>query len=248
MWLLGSFSKGINMPKCHKCHSPIKTPTSFCLYCNTKNAIASGVFNGKNNIHVIFIGVQGNEVLSFKKYDDTPLITYFDLIAEKMHERRIEEVYLGGNNDESIDVASHYLKNSLFPFKIYLTNTLDKDEFFETVDKHVRIKKSLKKVDIKVENKIHGSHSTIIGGREGIKLVYKLASSEYVKKIVPGVIENKGTVSGGVRLKVTRCDDKGNVKALLINGATVQKLHVITTASNKEEGGEVLKILRGLLN
>jgi len=111
----------------------------------------------------------------------------------------------------------------------------------------VRIKKSLKKVNTKAEKKVHGSHSTIIGGREGMKLVYKLASSEYVKKIVPGVIENKGTVSGGIRLKVTRSDEKGNIKALLIDGATVQKLHVITTASNKEEGEEILKILRSLI-
>ncbi|RLI75125.1 metal-binding protein [Archaeoglobales archaeon] len=235
------------MSKCYKCHSTIKTPTSFCLNCDTKNAIASGIFNGISRIDVIFIGMQDNETFSLKKYDDTSLTTYFDLIAEKLYDRRIEEIYLGGANDELIEEVSYHLKNSLSPFKIYLTNVFGKDEFFKIIDKHVRIKKSLKKVNIKVEKKIYGSHSTIIGGREGLKLIYKLASSEYIKKVVPGVIENKGTVSGGVRLKVTRSDEKGNVRALLINGATVQKLHVITTASNKEEGEEILKILKSLI-
>lgn len=152
------------MPKCYKCHSTIKTPTSFCLNCNTKNAIASGVFNNRNKIGVIFVGIQDNEILSLKKYDGTPLITYFDLIAEKLYDGRIEEVYLSGNDDELIEEALHYLKNSLFPFKIYLTNVFEEDEFFNTIDKHVRIKRFLKKVNTKAEKKVHGSHSTIIGG------------------------------------------------------------------------------------
>ncbi len=236
------------MFKCYKCKSTIDTPTSFCLNCNTKNAIAAGVFSDTNKLYAIFIGIYRNETVSLKRYADTPSHVYFDLIAEKLHNKRIEDVYVGGSNDELVDEALNYLKNSLYPFKIYVTNIFEKNEFFEAIDRHVRLTKSLKKVKIKSEDKIHGRHSTIIGGREGLKLVYKLASSEYVKKIVPGVIENKGTVSGGVRIKVTRCDEKGNIKALLIDGATVQKLHIITTASNKEEGEEILKILKGMLN
>ena len=235
------------MHRCYKCYSKIKTPTSFCLNCNTKNAIAAGIFNDIQKIDVIFIGVKENELLPIKKYEGTSLSTYFDLIAEKLHDRRIEEIYISGCDDEMIEQALNYLRNSLYPFNIYLTNIFDEKEFFNKVEKHVKVKKSLKKVNVKADKKIHGSHSTIIGGRDGAKLVYKLASSEYVKKVIPGVIENKGTVSGGVRLKVTRSDEKGNIKALLIDGATVQKLHVITTASSKEEGDEILKILKSMV-
>ena len=122
----------------------------------------------------------------------------------------------------------------------------NEQEFFFELEKFVRIKSKLKTVNIPPEKKIQGSHSTIIGEREGYTLILRLATSPYVKKIVPGVIENKGTASGGVRLKLTRCDEKGNIKALLINGAAVQQLHIITTASNKEEGEQILKMLKAL--
>ena len=75
----------------------------------------------------------------------------------------------------------------------------------------------------------------------------RLASSPYVKKIVPGVIENAGVGGGGVRLKLTRCDARGNIRALLIDGASVQQVYIITTAGSREQGEEILKELRGLV-
>ena len=101
--------------------------------------------------------------------------------------------------------------------------------------------------EIDPKHKIRGSHSTIIGGSEGKDLLSKLAGSPYVKKIIPGVIENKGTSKGSVRLKITRCDRNGNVRALLIHGGTVQQVYIITNAKNREEGEILVEKLRSLL-
>jgi hypothetical protein len=147
-----------------------------------------------------------------------------------------------------IDEACEHIRNFLFPFRVIQTDEFDSEsDFFHELERFVKTKSSLKVITFPPEKKIHGSHSTIIGGREGYSLVLKLASSPYVKKVIPGVIENKNTKGGGVKLKMTRCDDRGNVRALLIDGATVQQLHVITTASSKEEGEEILKILKAII-
>ena len=106
---------------------------------------------------------------------------------------------------------------------------------------------TIPKSDIDPKRKIKGSHSTIIGGRDGRELLNRIAESEYVKKIIPGVIENKGTSKGSVRLKMTRCDRNGNIRALLIHGGTVQQIYVITTARSEKEGEVVIERLRDLL-
>ena len=103
------------------------------------------------------------------------------------------------------------------------------------------------KSDIEPKRKIRGSHSTIIGGRVGRELLMKLAESEHVKKIIPGVIENRGMTKGSVRLKITRCDGRGNVRALLIHGGSVQQIYVITTAPSQEEGEVLMEKLRTLI-
>ncbi len=111
----------------------------------------------------------------------------------------------------------------------------------------VNREETIPKSDIDPKRKIRGSHSTIIGGRDGRELLNRIAESEYVKKIIPGVIENKGTSKGSVRVKLTRCDRNGNIRALLIHGGTVQQIYVITTARSEKEGEVVIERLRALL-
>jgi len=115
----------------------------------------------------------------------------------------------------------------------------------ESID--VNREETIPKSDIDPKRKIKGSHSTIIGGRDGRELLKRVAESEYVKKIIPGVIENKGTSKGSVRLKMTRCDRNGNIRALLIHGGTVQQIYVITTARSEKEGEKIIKRLASLL-
>ncbi len=230
------------------CGSELKSATGYCLNCGARNALACGLYNSDSKLYIFFVGRFKNEVISLKKYPEEPsLRNLFEISAEKIYERRVEDVYVSGNCSEKIEEVFYWLKDFLYPFNLMRTDVFScEKDFFSELERFVRIKSKLKTVELPPEKKIQGSHSTIIGERDGYSLVLKLASSPYVKKVVPGVIENKGTASGGVRLKLTRCDEKGNIRALLIDGAAVQQLYVITTASNKEEGEQILKTLKTL--
>ncbi len=231
-----------------QCGFELKSPTYFCPNCGKKHAIACGIFPADEKVYVLVIGDIGDEVLTFKRYDEEESIkNLYELIAEKLYDRRVDEIVISGKSEELRSEAFEYLRDFIYPFKLTMTDIFDESsEFFSKLQKFAKVKRNIKTVDTRPEDKIHGAHSTIIGGREGYSLILKIARSPYVKKIVPGVIESSGVAAGGgVRLKMTRCDDKGNIKALLIDGATVQQIHVITTASNKEEGEIILKILKG---
>ncbi len=197
-------------------------------------------------MHAIVIGKYGNEFLALSRYDEGVSVrNLYEVLAEKLYEKRVEEIVISGERAELLEEAFESLRDFLYPFHISITDLFETpQEFFKKYEVAVRTRKKLVKVDTRPEDKIQGSHSTIVGGRDGYILILQLAKSPYVKKVVPGVIEGNATsAGGGVRLKLTRCDERGNLRALLIDGATVQQVHVITTASSREEGEEILKIL-----
>lgn len=93
-----------------------------------------------------------------------------------------------------------------------------------------------------------GRHKTVVGGREGLEIVGKLLSHEKVKKVIFGRIETKGSRTGhGLRFKITRIDERGNLKAILSYGSSNQDIHIITTASSREEGERIARELIDLL-
>lgn len=229
-----------------ECGNLLSSPAQFCPFCNRSNALGCGIYVSERKVHAIVIGKHGNEFLTLSRYnEDLSIRNLYEVLAEKVYERRVEEIVISGERDELLDEAFHFLRDFLYPFHISITDPFDDpQEFFRRYERAVRTRKRLVKVNTRPEDKIQGSHSTIVGGREGYILILQLAKSPYVKKVVPGVIEgNATTAGGGVRLKLTRCDERGNLRALLIDGATVQQIHVITTASSREEGEEILKIL-----
>ncbi len=238
--------------RCRRCHAELMYKTAYCLNCGYRNALGCGVYAREDKICLFFIGEDIVETISFKLYEEEKsVINMFELIAERIHERRVDETYISGSNHDLIESTFEMVKRySLSPLRIFKTDVFeDSGEFLKSLTDYLRTKRELKRVYMRPEKKIHGSHSTIIGGKIGLKFIEKIARSEFVKKIVPGVIEAKGTASGGgVRFKLTRCDERGNIRALLINGATVQEIHIITTARNKEEGEIVLKILKGFID
>jgi hypothetical protein len=229
-----------------ECGFKLEKPTHFCLNCSKRHALGCGVYTSSSRLFLFFVGDSENELISFRKYEDEVSIrNMYEIAAEKIYERRIDEIVISGDNEDGIEEAASYFRNFLYPFSIARSDVFSSEsEFFSKLENYLRIQRSLRKVEVSPGKKIHGSHSTIIGGREGHSLLIKLASSPYIKKIVPGVIENKGVSTGGVRIKLTRTDDRGNIKALLINGATVQQIHIITTASQKEEGDMILTMLK----
>jgi len=239
--------------KCPRCGSEMHI-SGYCPYCGYSPVAAAIYFADK--VYLTFIFLDGRETnLSFKKYDDfshEPELSgvsernLFERVAEEIHFRRVPKVFVSAINEaERSRCAEMLRKFALSPVELILTDVFQKpSEFVSKVKSHVLAVDKLGKVDINPEDKIAGAHSTIIGGREGIKLLLSLASSPYVKKIVPGIIENTGISGGGVRLKLTRCDERGNIRALLIDGASVQQIYVITTAADRDQGEEVLKELK----
>jgi len=128
---------------------------------------------------------------------------------------------------------------------------LHRAELEEVVD-HVKAELEasdrLPTVDEPPERKLGGSHSTIIGGRRGKELILRVASIPYIKRVIPGRIGAKGTRGGGgVRLKVTRSDEHGNLKLLLSEGAATQEIFLVTTARNAREGNLVARLVERVI-
>ncbi|MEM0215704.1 MAG: DUF2103 domain-containing protein, partial [Archaeoglobaceae archaeon] len=92
-----------------------------------------------------------------------------------------------------------------------------------------------------------GRHKTVIGDREGLKLIGEILSHSAVKRVIFGRIENKGARTGhGLRFKITRVDERGNIRAILSYGSSNQEIHIITTAKDREEGLKIAKELSEL--
>lgn len=234
--------------KCRTCFSDLGEDYDFCLRCGSKNLTSAGLHAGKR-ISLILIGEDGKSVLTFREYDDwESRRNLYEVIWEKLHRKRADEIVVSGDDSERVREADRMLRlTSIYSTKILVSEPMELNEFADRLERFVRVKGEIARVNIPAGEKIGGAHSTVIGGREGREFIMRLASSEFVKKIIPGVIENKGTATGSVRLKLTRCDDKGNIRGLLIHGGAVQQVHIITTAKNREEGEVVMRTLRSLL-
>jgi len=230
-----------------ECGAELRSPTSYCLACGRVHALACGIYVGEK-VYLVAIG-KVVETLSFDIYDEEESIrNLFEILAERIHERRVEEVYVSGEDESKIKFGFENIRRfALSDLRVYATQPLSLDEFISKLREFVMKKEELRKVDIPPEEKIQGSHTTVIGGRLGKEYLYRVACCEYVKKIVPGVITGGGSsLGGGVRFKVTRCDEKGNIRALLIDGSSVQEIYIITTAKNKEQGEVILKMLKSV--
>ncbi|WP_292462587.1 DUF2103 domain-containing protein [Methanolobus sp.] len=101
----------------------------------------------------------------------------------------------------------------------------------------------------KPKSKLGGSHTTIIGERQGKKLVALISRHPEIKKIIPSVITVKGKApSGGVITgKVQRPDERGNLRMLISCGTSFQELRIVTTVGNLLEGERIMGELNAML-
>ncbi|WP_094227962.1 DUF2103 domain-containing protein [Methanolobus psychrotolerans] len=101
----------------------------------------------------------------------------------------------------------------------------------------------------KSKSKIGGSHTTIIGGRNGKKIVSVLSQHPKVKKVIPSVItvKGKGNSGGMLTARVLRPDDRGNLRLLISHGTSFQELRIITTVGSFAEGKSIMEELNLLL-
>ena len=102
----------------------------------------------------------------------------------------------------------------------------------------------------KLKNKLGGSHTTIIGERQGKKIVSMVSQHPEVKKIIPSVItvRAKGASGGVITGKVQRPDERGNLRLLISYGTSSQELRIVTTVGDVREGERIMDELNAMLN
>ncbi|WP_049926183.1 DUF2103 domain-containing protein [Halopiger goleimassiliensis] len=240
--------------ECRHCASPLEKPGDFCLVCRERNAEAVVLEAARDRATLTMLAgeddARGEEdlVLGETTITTTPedggesgvveLRNFAGLIGDEIRRKRPEEVYAGGSRE----VIRAVREDVHHPF--YRVG--DDDPVRAVLER--RSNRALDVVETPPAEKISGSHSTLIGGRTGMRAIRTVADHPHVKKVIPGPIDAGGKGSqSGLRAKVTRADDGGNVRMLLRDGSSVQENRVVTTARNREMGERIREDLNEVL-
>ncbi|MFB6130323.1 MAG: DUF2103 domain-containing protein [Salinigranum sp.] len=232
--------------QCRRCGSPLERPGDYCLVCNTANADAVVVDFERDRATLTVLDEDrevGETVVTTVPEEGertrvVELRNFAGQVADEIRRKRPENVYAAGDREALRETRAqlHY------PFY-----RVDEDDPVGAVLDR-RGERPLEVVDIPPREKLGGRHSTVIGGRGGRRAIGVVAGHPHVKKIVPGPIDAGGTGSQtGLRAKVTRADDNGNVRLLLRDGSSVQENRVVTTAMDRETGERVRRDLNDAL-
>jgi hypothetical protein len=231
---------------CRRCESPLEKPGDYCLTCNTANCDAVVVEFQRDRATLTMLDeetVVGETIVTTLPEPDeerggVELRNFAGRVADEIQRKRPETVYAAARRGD--DRGTRYdARDALRETKAQLHH-----EFYRVTGDDVvgsvldrRGERSLEVVDTPPREKIGGTHSTLIGGRTGRKAIALVADHPHVKKIIPGPIDAGGMGSQkGLRAKVTRADDNGNVRLLLRDGSSVQENRVVTTAMDRETG------------
>ena len=223
---------------CRGCGTPIDRPGDFCLTCRTANADAVVVEAGeaRADLTVLHEGeVLGETAVTTVPEPDperrtTERRNYAGRIADEIRRKRPEEVYATGDREVVRELRADlhypvYRVDQAAPVEAALGR---------------RGEQPLEVDDRPAGAKLGGRHSTVIGGRRGLRALETVAGHPHVKKVVPGAIDAGGTGSQrGLRAKATRADDNGNLRVLLRDGSSVQETHVVTTAPDRPLGEQI---------
>jgi len=222
---------------CRQCAASLDRPGDFCLRCRTGNADAVVLDVDRDRAQLSVL--DGETVLGETTVTTVPedgederreLRNFAGRIADELRRKRPEVVYATGDRNVVREVRSR------IHYECY---RIDGDDPVEAALQS-RGTRALDVVETPPSEKIGGSHTTVIGGRDGRTAVQTIAEHPHVKKIVPGPIDAGGIGSqSGLRAKATRADDNGNVRLLLRDGSSVQENRVVTTARDVETGERV---------
>ncbi|MFP4626413.1 MAG: DUF2103 domain-containing protein [Natronomonas sp.] len=221
--------------KCRHCATPLERPGDYCLVCrraNTDNVVLE-VDRDRTTVSCLL----DDELVAERTVTTTPvdderwapaeLRNYAGRIADEIRRKRPDDVYAGGDRTVigAIRADVHY--------QVY--RVADDDPLGAVRNSHHE--SPLEVVEASIAEKLGGSHSTLIGGRSGRRILETVAAHPNVKKIVPGPIDAGGSGSrSGVRAKATRADENGNVRLLLRDGSSVQENRIVTTARDRDLG------------
>lgn len=221
--------------QCRQCAQPLERPGDYCLRCETRNADTVVLDLERERAAVVVLledEVVARRVVttreeSSERWGPTELRNYAGQIADEVHRKRPEEVYATGDRDtlNALRAQLHY--------PLYRVREEDPVEAVRAR----RDEEPLEVVEKSVAEKMGGTHSTLIGNRDGKRAIETVAAHPHVKKVIPGPIDAGGSGSrSGVRAKATRADEKGNVRLLVRDGSSVQENRVVTTARDRESG------------
>lgn len=231
---------------CRRCASPLERPGDYCLVCKTRNADAVLV-DIDTQTAVVVAALEGDVVsertVKTEAHDEDPerevaLRNLVGRAGDEVRRKRPDELYVRGERE-----AVARLRGETPTRVVRVSEDAPYDEVFgdET--------EALEVVDADPAEKIGGSHSTLIGGRDGRRAVRHVAGHGHVKKVIPGPIDASGRGSqDSFGAKVTRAGDDGNLRLLLRDGSSVQENRVITTASDREMGERVREELNEALS
>jgi len=226
--------------ECRQCASALDRPGDYCLVCRTANADAVVLDLSRDRARVSTL--LDDEVVGRREVTTRPeegraevveLRNFAGRVGDEIVRKRPEEVYATGDREvvQAVREQVHY------PF--YRVATENGDSPAEAVVER-RGEPALETVEASASEKIGGRHSTLIGGRDGLKAIRAVAGHPHVKKVVPGPIDAGGVGSqSGVRAKATRADGNGNVRLLVRDGSSVQENRVVTTARDVDTGERV---------
>ncbi|QLG60446.1 DUF2103 domain-containing protein [Halorarum salinum] len=250
---------------CRRCGASLDRPGDYCLRCSTANCDVVVVEFGGDRATLTMLDTRAEdgpgerpsnaspdgdegEVLGRTAVTTVPddgertartqLRNYAGRVADEIRRKRPETVYAAGERDPLRETRAQ-LRHEFY-------RVPDDDPVEAVLARHGD--PSLDVVDAAPAEKLGGAHSTLIGGRKGWRAIRSVAEHPHVKKIIPGPIDAGGSGSRtGVRAKVTRADEHGNVRLLLRNGSSVQENRVVTTAGEREVGELVREDLNDAL-
>lgn len=230
---------------CGSCGASIDRPGDYCLVCHTANAdtVVLDLARDRGAVTAIRNGSDlGTTTVTTTpeegRMESVELRNFAGRLADQVRRKRPDTVYATGDR-EVVRAVRAECRHEFYrvPDQNPVRAVLDADR--ET---------PLKTIDVSPSEKIGGSHSTLIGGRDGKQAIGLVAGHPNVKKVVPGPIEAGGGGStSGFRAKVTRADDGGNLRMIVRGGSSVQENRLITTAGNRHDGERVRTALNAAL-
>ena len=227
--------------ECRQCATPLERPGDFCLTCRTPNAdtVVVACERDRTTVTALLDGsVVAERTVTTRPEDGgerqpIELRNFAGLVADEVHRKRPEEVYAAGDRTvlEALREQLHYPLRRVEP--------RDGQSVADAVRERAG-ERALEVVETPPDEKLGGSHTTLVGGGDGMTAVRTVAAHPHVKKVIPGPISAGGSGSrSGLRAKATRADENGNVRLLVRDGSSVQENRVVTTAGSREMGERV---------
>ncbi|MFC4358653.1 DUF2103 domain-containing protein [Halobium salinum] len=261
---------------CRRCGTPLEKPGDYCLTCETGNCDAVVVVFEADRATLTLLrdeeGSAPNDEVDTVVVGETTVTTvpesggeagvvelrnFAGRVADELRRKRPEAVYAAavdadalaptGGGSTDLRTPQDALRETRAQVRYEFRRVAGDDPVAAVLDR--RGQRSLEVVETPPREKLGGTHSTLIGDRDGLRAIGVVADHPHVKKVVPGPIDAGGKGSRtGLRAKVTRADGNGNVRLLLRDGSSVQENRVVTTAFDRETGEWVREDLNEALD